>query len=1433
MIDRIIAFSVKHKFIIGLLVLLMALAGIYSMQNIPIDAVPDITNNQVQVVTTSPSLAAQEVERFITSPVEMAMANIPDVIEIRSISRFGLSVVTIVFKDKVPILDARQFVDEQISMAAMDIPADLGTPSMMPITTGLGEIYQYTLQVDPDYHDEYDPMELRTIQDWIVKRQLSGIPGIIEVSSFGGYLRQYEVAVNPMDLENFGLTISDVFNALEKNNQNSGGSYIQKGPRAFYIRTEGLITNIEDIESIVVARRGGNPVLIRNVAEVKWGYPPRYGAMTMDGKGETVGGITLMLKGGNSSEAIRNVHERVEKVQQSLPEGIHIEPYLDRSVLVGKTIRTVSTNLIEGGLIVIFVLILLLGNLTGGLIVASVIPLAMLFAFIFMRLFGVSANLMSLGAIDFGIVVDGAVIVVESVLHAVFTNYVGKKLTKDQMDDIVIKSSSRIISSAAFGVFIILVVFIPILTLEGIEGKMFIPMAQTVSFAILGALLLSLTYVPMMISLFLKKNIKSHTSVADRIVGQLRKWYQPTLEFALKIPYWVISAAVVLFLAAILVFSRMGSEFIPTLEEGDLAMQMAIKPGSSLNESILTSTKAEKVLLENFPEVKHVVSKIGTAEVPTDPMAVEDADIMILLKDRKEWTSAKTREELVGKMKQALDVIKGATFEFTQPIQLRFNELMTGVKTDVAIKIFGEDLNMLVTQAYLAKELISDIPGTGDIRVEQTEGLPQMMIRFKRDKMALYGLDVEQLNRIIRTAYAGEVAGIVYEGDRRFDLAVRLKGDFRNNLELGKLFFSTENGRIIPLTEVAEMEISEGPMQITREDARRRISIGINVRNRDIDSYISAVEQRLNEALNLPEGYYISYGGQFENLEAARNRLALAVPMALLLIFVLLYLTFGSFKYALLIYITVPTAAIGGVAALALRGMPFSISAGIGFIALFGVAVLNGIVLLSYYNQLRKAGELDIRNLVIQGGLVRMRPVILTAAVASLGFLPMALSTSAGAEVQKPLATVVIGGLISSTFLTLVFLPVIYYLVERRKRLPKMTTTMVLVVGFLLTGQNALPQVTSMQQAVDSALSNNLIIRNAELDIEAAGFERKTALELGPTELNYVYGNINSGYDDYYFEIKQNFGNLLQQAKRSNELEAVVGIRRAELDQSKREVIREVKLLWQQMAFHAEIINQFESQVELFHKYLPLVKLKAEEGEIGKSEYGLVELQLSDLESELIDSRIAFARARNELRNLTMIKGTVSLSDTSYTMLEIPLLDSMEFNSVLLNYYSARVNFSENAVKTAKSAYFPDLNLGYFNQQIDQNRGFQGLLAEAHFPLWFRPRLKAVKRAKALYEQSLNEYMFAQLRIKSNYEVWRNTLNEYLKLYLDYGQDWDDKINDLTRNARYQLEEGEINYLDYMILYVSAKETMLRQLNLIHNINEAIIQLEYYQNLQP
>lgn len=1406
----------------------LIVGGIFSMQKLPIDAVPDITNNQVQIVTASSSLAPQEVEQFITFPVEMAMANIPSVVEIRSISRFGLSVVTVVFEEHVEIMRARQFVKEQLDVARNEIPAELGNPEMMPITTGLGEIYQYTLQVDSAFQDHYSSMELRSIQDWIVKRQLMGIDGIIEVSSFGGYLKQYEVSVDPFLLQAHNVTVLDVFDALEKNNQNSGGSYIEKGPNAYYIRTEGLVKSLEDIEQIVIKKDNESPVLVRNVATVTFGHPPRFGAMTMDGKGETVGGITLMLKGSNSSEAIDNVHQRIAQVQKSLPPGVHIEPYLDRSVLVGKAIGTVSKNLIEGGLIVVFVLILFLGNFRAGLIVASVIPLSLLIAFILMHLFGVSANLMSLGAIDFGIVIDGAVIIVEGVLHLIYANYIGKKLNQQEMDGIIVKSASSIIGSAAFGVLIIIVVFIPIMTLTGIEGKMFNPMAKTVSFAILGALILSITYVPMMSALFLKKNIKETNTLADRMVNWLRNKYAPVLRKALQIPSFIIGGALGLLVLSFFLFGRMGAEFIPTLDEGDMAMQATIEPGSSLTQMIHTTTEAEKILLVHFPEVKHVVSKIGTAEIPTDPMAVEDADIMILLKEKDEWVSAHSREELASLMKEKLKQVHWAQFDFTQPIQLRFNELISGSKTDVAIKLFGEDLEELASQGEKIASIVEKVQGAGDVKIEQTEGLPQLMIRFNREKLALYHLDIEELNRIVRSAYAGENAGIVYEGEKRFDLTVRLNENHRENLELNALFVNTPDGRSIPLSEVAEIAIQDGPIQISRENANRRIAVGVNVRDRDIASFVEEVQQKLDTQIDLKPGYFIQYGGQFENLEAAKRQLGIAVPVALALIFLLLFFAFKSVKYALLIYVTVPLSAIGGILALLVRDMPFSISAGVGFIALFGVAVLNGIVLISYFNRLKEEGEEDIRALVIKGSEVRLRPVLMTAAVASLGFLPMAISSSAGAEVQKPLATVVIGGLITATLLTLLVLPVMYYLTERKKR--KTNGRLVTIALFVLVSTSTQAQTLTEEMAIDSVLKNHLGFTNAHLEIEQAKLDRKAAFRLGNTSGAYQYGQMNSLARDHYWEVEQSLGNPLHQIQTARVADALTEVKTGQMLRMRKELVYQTRSLWYNWVYFNQNVRLLEHQVELLDTYIQIMRKKQEVGEVSSIDVGLIELYRSELLTRLAAAKMETLGVKASLIQLGNFTIDISLPEADSLRVVVDAFQLMDstIDSDLLTANEAAVVQSEAQIRQERANYFPEISAGYFQQSLDNVAGFQGMKLGISIPLINRTHSANIKKAqlqKIIYE---NEWRQRTIELESNYQRSREQLEVYLNLYAEHHDYWLEQVNWIQTAVRKSFELGNIDYYRFVQTQSQILEIESRRIELINQINQTFFEVEYY-----
>ncbi len=1036
MLSKIIGFSIHNKLIIGLATLALVVYGVYEATRLPIDAVPDITNNQVLVITQAPSYGATDIERLVTFPIEQANSNIPGLMEIRSFSRFGLSLVTMVFDDEVDVYWARQQVAERLQMIQGTIPPDIGTPELGPVATGLGEIYQYVVKPKKGYESKYDPTSLRTIQDWVVRRQLLGVRGVAEVSSFGGKLRQYDVQVDPARLHAAGVTIFDVFDALEANNQNTGGGYIEKNATALYVRTEGLIVSKEDIGRIVVKSKAGVPVLIRDIAQVAEAHATRYGAVTYNDEGEVAGAVVMMLKGANSSEVIKNVKSRIEQIRKTLPEGVEIEPFLDRTKMVNNAIKTVETNLLEGALIVIFILVIFLGNLRAGLLVASVIPLAMLFAIIMMNLFGVSGNLMSLGALDFGLIVDGAVIIVEAVMHQFghSKHYQGiTRLTSHQMDTEVKLSAGKMMNSAVFGQVIILMVYLPIFALQGIEGKMFKPMAQTVAFALLGAFILSLTYIPMMATIVLSRKINHEPNLSDRIMSKVERFFQKNLEFFIRIPRLTISAAFGLFIFALFVLSRLGGEFIPALEEGDFAVDTRVLTGSNLNTTVEFTQKAASILLDRFPEVEKVVTKIGSGEVPTDPMPMEASDMMVILKDKKEWTSAKSFDELAAKMGKELQDVPGITAGFQYPVQMRFNELMTGGRQDVVCKIFGEDLDTLAGYAAKLGSLVRTVEGAEDLYVEAVTGVPQVIIRYDRDALARYNVSVAEVNKVVNTAFAGQSAGLVFEGERRFDLVVRLRPDLRTSLDdAGNLLIPVKGGVQIPLSRLADVDIKDGPNQVQREDAKRRIVVGFNVRGRDVQSIVNELESKVTQQIKLPPGYYVTYGGAFENLNKAKSRLMIAVPVSLIMIFILLFFAFNSIRQGLLIYSAIPLSAVGGILFLAMRGMPFSISAGVGFIALFGVAVLNGIVLIAEFNRLKAEGWKDLRKIVLMGTKIRLRPVLMTAFVASFGFLPMALSNGAGAEVQRPLATVVIGGLIVATFLTLVVLPVLYIIFESR-----------------------------------------------------------------------------------------------------------------------------------------------------------------------------------------------------------------------------------------------------------------------------------------------------------------------------------------------------------------------------------------------------------------
>ncbi len=1451
MIERIIHFSIKQKFIVGLFVVALIGWGGYSLSKLPIDAIPDITNNQVQIISIAPSLAVQEVESFITAPIEVAVANIPNIIELRSISRLGLSVITVVFKDDVDVYWARQQLNERIKEAEEFIPAGLAKIELAPISTGLGEIFQYKLTVDKGLEKKYDPMELRTLQDWVVRREMLGTPGVADINSYGGYVKQYEIAVNPERLRGMNLTLTDIFDALGKNNENTGSAYIDKNPNAYFIRGIGLVKTIDDIEKIVVkTNNSGIPILVRDIAEVRYGSATRYGAFVVDTT-EAVGGVVMMLKGENAHEVIDNVEKRIESIQKSLPAGVKIEPFLNRSDLVGRAINTVTRNLAEGALIVIFILVLLLGNLRAGLIVASVIPLAMLFAISLMNLFGVSGNLMSLGAIDFGLIVDGAVIIVESVVHRIGLGKYHRqgimRLTQDQMDEEVFQASGKIRTAAAFGEIIILIVYLPILALVGIEGKMFQPMAQVVSFAILGAFILSLTYVPMASALFLSKNTEHKRTISDRLMDRLHKIFNPILDFSLRFKLWVSATAIVIFLISIFAFTRLGGEFIPQLEEGDLAAGVMTLQGGSLSHTIEMVEKANKILLSQFPEIKHAVCKIGAGEIPTDPTPMETGDYIITLKDKSEWTSAETREELVAKMEEALIPLAGVKFEFQQPIQMRFNELMSGSKQDVAIKIYGDDLNTLAQKASEVERIILNIDGVEDINVEKVTGLSQVQVDYNRDRLAQYGLTVEDVNRVLRSAFAGSQAGVVYDVEKRFGLVVRLDKDYRQSLDdVKNLSVALPGGGQIPFEQVADISIKSGPAQVSREDTKRRITVGFNVRGRDVQSVIKDVSTEIDSKVKFPPAYYVAYGGQFKNFEAAKDRLLIAVPVALLLIFVLLYFTFHSVKQSLLIFTAVPMSAIGGVFALWMRGMNFSISAGVGFIALFGVAVLNGIVLIAEFNRLEKEGVTDIYERIRKGLHTRLRPVIMTAAVASLGFLPMALSSSAGAEVQKPLATVVIGGLITATILTLIILPIFYiYFSGKKKRVSgeKIAILFVIVALFGANQTQAQEKRTiNLHDAIQMALDSNLTVRSSGYSLEVQKALKGAAWDFGKTNIDGQFGQFNSYSKDNSFTLSQSFEFPSVYANQHKLAKANVKSSEWQLKTSQLETATQVKQVYWQLAYLYSKEKLLNYQDSLYSGFMKAAELRAKVGETAKLEMITARSQSMEIKNQLQQIQAEKAILARQLQTLLNTKSQLIPADTVLKQVDFQQIsrENSLAENPSLGYANQQVAISHIEKQLEVSRALPDFSVGYFSQTMKGEQEvngvarsfgpgdrFNGVQAGISIPLWYSPFAAKIKAAK-LKEQvvSIDAEQYSKA-LESNYQSLIDQYQKYQKSIAYYEKQAIPEANLIISQATQSYKAGALGYLDYVLSLGRALTIRQNYLDELNNCNQTVINIEF------
>ena len=1437
MLNKIIHFSIKNKLIIGLMTLALIIWGAWSAAKLPLDAVPDITNNQVQIITLTPTLAAQETEQLVTYPIEQSLANLPDLEEMRSISRFGLSVITVVFHDDIDIYFARQLINEKLKEAEEKIPKGLGTPELAPVSTGLGEIYQYVIHPKKGAENKYSAMDLRTMQDWIVARQLYGTAGVAEVNSFGGLLKQYEVAVNPYRLKAMNVTIAEIFSALEKNNENTGGAYIDKKPNAYFIRGIGLISSMDDIKNTVVKKVNNIPVLIRDVAEVQLGNAVRYGSVTYNGEKEVVGGIVMMLKGSNSAAVVERVKAKMEIIKKAIPEDVEIEAYVDRTSLVNRAVATVKTNLIEGALIVLFILILFLGNIRAGLIVASAIPLSMLFALGMMRVFGVSANLMSLGAIDFGLIVDGAVIIVEATLHFLVVKKIVGKLTQQQMDDAVEDSAKKMMSSAAFGQIIILIVYLPILSLQGIEGKMFRPMAETVGFAILGALILSLTYIPMMSALFLSKKTTHKKNISDKMMDFFQRLYAPLIRWAIKMKYAVVGGAIALLVFAIVIFSRMGGEFIPQLQEGDYAFHCILPQGTSLTQSVETSMQASRII-KTFPEVKMVVGKTGSAEVPTDPMPPEATDLIIMLKPKDEWTTTKDYNELAAMMIEKLEVIPGVFFEASQPIQMRFNELMTGVRQDVAIKIFGENIDTLATLAPKIAQIIQSVKGATEPQVERTTGLPQITIQYDRAKIAGYGLNIEDINHTISTAFAGEAAGVVFENERKFDLVVRLDSASRTSIDdVSNLFVATPDGSQIPLSQVASVSFKEGPAQISREEGKRRIVVGFNVKGRDVASVVREIQEKLIAAKILPVGYYYTYGGTFENLQEASARLKIAVPVALALIFLLLYFTFGSVKEALLIYTAIPMSAIGGVFALLLRGMPFSISAGVGFIALFGVAVLNGIVLISTFNQLEKDGMKDIIQRVIEGTKIRLRPVLMTASVAALGFIPMALSTGAGAEVQKPLATVVIGGLITATFLTLVVLPLLYIIFSSKRKLKvKPVTTIIVGLIFVGAANKAEAQQPAKRIEINEAIGlakNNLLyevnsqqINKGKAQVNTATVFPKTGVfaeneDMRPSDKTGIL-KVGISQSISWPGLSKAQKNLYgEQLKYYNLNAAAIEI----------QLRRDIRTVYYQLWYLQDKQQLYQRLDSIYKSLNDAAVLKVKTGDSPGLDSIAANVRLRETQAiiqqiikeiqiqqqsmmQLVNTNEVLLPPLLPLEKLTM---SITTSDTLHPVLALE---------------SQNINIANAGIGVIKNENKPEFSGRFFSQRLwGAKDPFTGFSVSAAFPLFganaFRNKVK-VAQADVAVQQKQYDYESQVLntqRLQRQQEVEKNLT--MLSFYETTGLK---QAQEIIKASSLAYRAGEISFAELTQFLSQAIEIQKNYLDNLNAYNQSVIQYNYYIN---
>lgn len=1454
MIDRIIEFSVRNKLIVGLFVLLLIAGGIFSASKLAVDAVPDITNNQVLIITVSPSLAAPEVERLITMPTERLMASMPQLKEMRSISRFGLSNVTVVFDDNVDITKARQQVSERLNQLKGMIPPGIGEPDMGPVTTGLGEVYQYYVVPKAGYENKYTLTELRTMQEWIVRRQLLGVPGVADVSSLGGKLKQYDVVVDPAKIKSLGLTLDDLYKAVQNNNENTGGAYIEHGPNAYYIRTEGLAASVADLHAMPVKMVNGVPLKLGDVAIVVEGNALRFGAMYNNKYGEVSGAVVLMLKGANAMQVVKQVKIRIEEIKKRLPEGVTILPYYERSKMVGNSISTVKRNLIEGALIVIFVLVIFLGNLRSGLVVASVIPLAMLFALIVMNLFHVSANLMSLGALDFGLIVDGAVIIVEGVMHRFrekIKKHTSAEFSQDEVDDEVKGAASRLMNSAIFGQVIILVVYLPILSLEGIEGKMFRPMAETVAFALVGAFILSLTYVPMMTALTMKRKVVKKEGFSDKMMAAIQKRYTPLLQKATGHPKTVILIAIVLFGFAFFVFKGLGGEFIPQLEEGDFALDARFLPGTSLTQTIKGMQMACKEL-EKFPEVQQVTCRIGSAEIPTDPMSLEQCDVFITLNDKSTWKTAKDYAGLEDTIGKRLSQIPGLNVGFEYPVQMRFNELISGAKQDVVVKIFGDDLGQLASLSGRLRAMVGKVKGTADLYTEKITGLPQVVVHYNRAALSQYNVTVSQVNHIVNATFAGIKAGSIYEEEKQFDVVLRIADTARNNFDnINNLLINTPAGNQVPLSQLATIEIKDGPNQIQRENGERRISVSFNVRGRDVEGVVKDLQAQVTQKLKLPAGYHVEYGGQFENLNSAKKRLAIAVPASLFFIFILLYFAFNQFKEALIVFSAIPLAATGGVFALWIRGMSFSISAGIGFIALFGVAVLNGIVLISEFNRLKNDGVDDPEERIKQGTSNRLRPVLMTATVASLGFFPMAISTHAGAEVQRPLATVVIGGLITATLLTLVVLPALYkqFAAKKtdhgnKKHTKKAIASLVLILSMFSVHAQVQPaKPITVNEAIDRAIANNTSLKAAQNQTLSSKVNVGSAYDVAKTQVTIDAGKINSPNNDTRIAAMQTFALPGYYASQKKYLTAESNYTALQEDVIRNQLAYQVRDTYVQMTAAIAKLALLAEQDSVFTQVIRLEQIRFSSGETSRINLTSAEAKAGMLRNQrqVVQTELSILQGRLQLLlNSTELYLPADQHVPAWQEHFIPD-SSISLQNPEVKQAKQQVEIYDRKAQVSRAKGLPEISLSYSNQSfsgpdmynamrnLTQGNRFSSYMLGLNIPLFYGQYRSAAR--SAAYQKKASEYSLSQKHAEW-ISQWKQSMQHYtqqLRALSYYQNSASVQATELVRTANLSFNNGQISYLEWANLYSQSVQLRTDRLEALLQLDQTINTLWYYQ----